>query len=154
MVRNRPHLFFCIRGSVSWAKYTVLISSWSVHKRQSSTVVALNNLDGGPPVLVTQISTRPKRFSTSATNRGACANGNFRTFAGQFLRRRASQPFARRSHNRHASAQPQVHPSLQVQSFMFSRRAQTRQISFTPLDAAQNEQGCEIILHGNSTDFT
>ncbi len=67
-------------------------------------------------------------------HRGACANGNFRTFAGQFLRHRASQPLPRRSHNRHASTQPQVHPGLQVQSFMFSRRAQTRQIGFTPLD--------------------
>jgi len=152
--QESAHLFFCIRGSVSWAKYTVLISSWSVHKRQSSTVVALNQFRRWPTGVGNQISTRQSAFrrrpqtarlrrvadihrlpenfaacrrlnSTSCglqVHRSACANGNFRTFASQFLRHRTSQPLARRSHNRHAPRNPRSIPGLQVQSFMFSRR--------------------------------
>src|SRR5207237_8453424 len=67
MVIRRPHLFFCIRGKVSLAKKTVLIRSWSTAERQSSGLVFLKVLDGGPPELVTQISVRPKRASTTET---------------------------------------------------------------------------------------
>src|SRR5436853_426171 len=67
MVIRRPHLFFCMRGRVSLAKKTVLIRSWSTAERQSSGFVFLNELDGGPPELVTQISMRPKRASTAVT---------------------------------------------------------------------------------------
>src|SRR5437867_6097238 len=67
MVIRRPHLFFCMRGKVSLAKKTALIRSWSTAERQSSGLVFLKELDGGPPELVTQISMRPKRASTTAT---------------------------------------------------------------------------------------
>src|SRR5947199_10421530 len=67
IVISRPHLFFCMRGRVSLAKKTVLIRSWSTAERQSSGFVLLKELDGGPPELVTQISMRPKRASTTAT---------------------------------------------------------------------------------------
>src|SRR5580704_11114404 len=68
MVMKRPHLFFCMRGKVSLAKKTVLISRRSTADRQSSALASANILDGGPPELVTQMSTRPKRDSTAATN--------------------------------------------------------------------------------------
>src|SRR5207245_4801139 len=64
MVIRRPHLFFCMRGKVSLAKKMVLIRSWSTAERQSSGLVFLKELDGGPPELVTQMSMRPKRAST------------------------------------------------------------------------------------------
>src|SRR5690242_21958500 len=64
MVIRRPHLFFCMRGKVSLAKKTVLIRSCSTAERQSSGLVFLKELDGGPPELVTQISRRPNRAST------------------------------------------------------------------------------------------
>jgi len=41
--------------------------------RQSSGWVFLNELDGGPPELVTQISRRPKRSSTAATKAATAA---------------------------------------------------------------------------------
>src|SRR5438067_1443399 len=56
MVRNRPQRCFCIRGSTSRAKYTVLIKFRLTAASQSSTVVSANFLDGGPPAFVTQIS--------------------------------------------------------------------------------------------------
>src|SRR5438445_13315622 len=68
MVIRRPHLFFCIRGKVSLAKKMVLIRSWSIAERQSSGLVFLKELDGGPPELVTQMSMRPKLASTAETN--------------------------------------------------------------------------------------
>src|SRR5580692_4265483 len=68
MVMERPHLFFCMRGSVSLAKKTALIKRRSTAARQSSGFVSTNILDGGPPELVTQMSMRPKWFSTAATN--------------------------------------------------------------------------------------
>src|SRR5712664_984803 len=61
---RRPHLFFCMRGRVSFAKEMLLIRSWSKAERQSSGLVFLNILDGGPPELVTQMSTRPEGAST------------------------------------------------------------------------------------------
>src|SRR5229473_115659 len=67
IVIRRPHLFFCIRGKVSLAKKMVLIRSWSTAARHSSGLVSLKELDGGPPELVTQISTPPNRSSTAAT---------------------------------------------------------------------------------------
>src|SRR5437879_13337628 len=67
MVIRRPHLFFCMRGRVSLAKKTVLIRSWSTAERQSSGFVFLNELDGGPQELVTQISMRSKRDLTAVT---------------------------------------------------------------------------------------
>src|SRR5215470_12112111 len=67
MVIRRPHLFFCMRGKVSLAKKMVLIRSCSTAERQSSGLVFLKELDGGPPELVTQMSRRPKRASTAAT---------------------------------------------------------------------------------------
>src|SRR5260370_41710321 len=67
IVIRRPLLFFRMRGRVSFAKQIVLIRSWSKAERQSSGLVFLNTLDGGPPELLTQMSTRPKGASTSAT---------------------------------------------------------------------------------------
>src|SRR6202022_559119 len=67
MVTNRPHLFFFMRGKVSLAKNTQLINSWSIAACHSSLRVSSNNLDGGPPELVTQISIRLKRVSTAET---------------------------------------------------------------------------------------
>src|SRR5579885_3597398 len=67
MVMRRPHLFFCIRGSTSLEKCTVLKSNCSAAAFQSPAVVSLKGLDGGPPELVTQISMRPKRSSTLTT---------------------------------------------------------------------------------------
>src|SRR6202158_6116889 len=73
IVIRQPHLFFCMRGRVSLAKKMVLIRSWSTAARQSSGMVFLNTLDGGPPELVTQMSIRPKRVSTAATNAATAA---------------------------------------------------------------------------------
>src|SRR5713101_7906374 len=73
IVIRRPHLFFCMRGRVSLAKQTVLIRSWSRAARHASGGVFLNRLDGGPPELVTQISTRPKRASVAATKEATAA---------------------------------------------------------------------------------
>src|ERR1700676_2364369 len=67
MVISRPHLFFFMRGNVSLAKKTQLIKSWSMAACHSSFRVSSNNLDGGPPELVTQISIRLKRVSTAET---------------------------------------------------------------------------------------
>src|SRR5260370_42698754 len=68
---RRPHLFFCMRGRVYFAKDMLLIRSWSKAERQSSGLVFLNILDGGPPELVTQMSTWPKRASTAASKAAA-----------------------------------------------------------------------------------
>src|SRR3984893_18233981 len=73
IVIRRPHLFFCMRGRVSLAKKTVLINSWSMAARQTSGLVSLKRLDGGPPELVTQMSMRPKRASTEATKAATAA---------------------------------------------------------------------------------
>src|SRR5437763_12611233 len=73
MVIRRPHLVFCMRGKLSLAKKTVLIKSCSTAERQSSGLVFLKELDGGPPELVTQISRRPKRASTAATKDATAA---------------------------------------------------------------------------------
>src|SRR5581483_3056580 len=62
-----------IRGRVSRAKKTALISSRSTAERQSSGCVSAKSLDGGPPELVTQTSILPKRFSTASTNRPTAA---------------------------------------------------------------------------------
>src|SRR5215470_18923312 len=76
IVIRRPHLFFCMRGKVSLAKKMVLIRSWSTAARQSSGLVLLKELDGGPPELVTQMSMWPKRASTAETNAATAAESD------------------------------------------------------------------------------
>src|SRR5579864_8045452 len=58
MVMNRPHCCFCITGSTSRAKWTVLIRLRFTAEIQSSADVSAKVFAGGPPALVTQISIR------------------------------------------------------------------------------------------------
>jgi hypothetical protein len=58
--------FMC--GRTACAKYSVLMKFRSTADRQSSMDVAANFFAGGPPALVTQMSTRPNLRTTASTN--------------------------------------------------------------------------------------
>src|SRR5208283_5370329 len=68
IVIRRPHCRSFIMGRTWRAKKTVLIKLRSTAERQSSIEVSANGLEGGPPALVTQMSTRPNFSRTFWTN--------------------------------------------------------------------------------------
>ena len=67
IVMIRPQCFRCMWGMTSRAKYTVLRKFNSMARCHSSRVTSRNPLAGGPPALVTQMSTLPNLAATAAT---------------------------------------------------------------------------------------
>ena len=72
MLRIRPHRRSFIPGNTARVRLSTLSRFWRMASRHTSGECVSNSPAGGPPVLVTRISMRPKWLNPSATNRSTC----------------------------------------------------------------------------------
>src|SRR5271154_3995726 len=103
-----------MRGRTSRAKKTLLRRVRSTAARHSSREISANFLAGGPPALVTQMSTCPNFLSTASTN-CVTASGFVTSTARQNMARPLAAPISSAVSSRSAAVRAQIatsQPSL------------------------------------------